>query len=130
LAVWWYGVNWLIAFPFEGMGEAVPPDFEQATLAGLRALSVETRITFEEFADGLIEQAGLQWSQPESEFAAMSLRSSIEQMVIGILAAFGAVEREYRDEPLGKGTIRKLDAFEVTPFGKTLLDAVALAGSD
>ena len=130
LAVWWYAVNWLIAFPFQGMGEALPPDFEQATLARLRALPPETRIAFEKFADGLIEQTGLKWSKPESEFATMSLRSSIEQMVVRTLADFGAVEREYREEPLGKGTIRKLDAFEVTPLGKVLLDAMALAASD
>lgn len=130
LAVWWYGVNWLIAFPFQGMGEALPPDFEQATLARLRALPTDTRIAFEEFADGLIKQTGLKWSKPEGEFAATSLRSSIEQMVVRTLAAFGAVEREYREEPLGKGTIRKLDAFEVTPLGKVLLDAMTLVGKE
>jgi hypothetical protein len=56
----------------------------------------------------------------------MSLRGSIEQMVIRILADFGAVKREHRAEPLGAGTIRNLAAFEVTPFGVALLDAVAM----
>jgi hypothetical protein len=128
LFVWWYGVNWLIAFPFSGMGEALPPDFEQITLDRLRALPVETRIVFEEFADGLIEQTGLKWSKPESEFATRSLRSSIEQMVIRTLADFGAMESGHREEPLGKGTIQKLDAFQITPLGKALLDAVAMVG--
>lgn len=48
-------------------------------------------------------------------------------MVIYILAAFGAVEYEYREEPLGKGTTLRLVAFEITLFGKALLDAVAIA---
>jgi len=87
---------------------------------------VGTRIPFEEFADGLIEQTGLAWSAPDSEFATMALRASIQRMVIHILAKFGTVEREYRDEPLGKGTLSRLVAFEVTPFGKALLDAVAM----
>jgi len=92
----------------------------------LRALPVNTRIPFEEFADGLIEQTGLAWSAPDSDFAATALRGSIGRMVIHVLARFGAVDREYRDEPLGKGTISRLVAFEVTPFGKALLDAVAM----
>ena len=128
LAIWWYQVNWLVAYPYQGMGEALPPTFTQATLARLRALPVKTRVPFEEFADGLIKQTGLTWSKPDSEFAVMALRSSIERMVIGILASFGALEREHREEPLGKGTISKLVAFEITPFGKALLDAVATAG--
>ena len=126
LTVWWYGVNWLVAYPFEGMGEALPRDFEGVTLARLRALPVNTRIPFEEFADGLIEQTGLAWSAPDSDFAATALRGSIGRMVIHVLARFGAVDREYRDEPLGKGTLSRLVAFEITPFGKALLDAVAM----
>jgi hypothetical protein len=55
----------------------------------------------------------------------MTLRGAEERMVIHILASFGALEREYQEVPLGKGTIQELVAFEVTPFGKALLDAVA-----
>jgi len=127
LEVWWHQVNWLIAYPFQGMGEALPPDFERVALTQLRALPLGTRISFEEFADALIEESGLTWTAPDSDYATMSLRGSIERMVIHILAGFDAVEREYREEPLGRGTISKLDAFEVTPFGKALLDAVAVA---
>jgi len=127
LEVWWHQVNWLIAYPFQGMGEALPPNFEQVVLTHLRALPLETRISFEEFGDGLIEQTGLTWTVPDSEYATTSLRGSVERMVIHILARFGAVELEYREEPWGKGALRKLDALEVTPFGKALLDAVAMA---
>jgi tetratricopeptide (TPR) repeat protein len=127
LAVWWYRVNWLIVYPFRGMGEALPRYFEQDTLAHLRALPVRTRIPFEEFADRLIGRTRLTWTSPDSDYATTSLRGSIEQMVIRILADFGAVKREHRAEPLGTGTIRKLAAFEITPFGTALLDAVALA---
>ena len=127
LAVWWHRVNWLVVYPFEGMGEALPPYFEQDTLALLRALPVGTRIPFEEFADRLIGRTRLTWASPESSYATTSLRGSIEQMVICILADFGAVEREHRAEPLGTGSIRKLAAFEITPFGVALLHAVAMA---
>jgi hypothetical protein len=51
-------------------------------------------------------------------------------MVIEVLASFGAVERKYREEPLGKGTIPKLDTFALTPLGKVFLQAVALGARE
>jgi hypothetical protein len=126
LTVWWQQVNWLVAFPFSGMGEALPPSFSLITLARLRPLPVETRVSFGEFADGLIEETGLTWTAPDSSFATSSLHSSIARMVIHILANFGAVEREYREDTLGKSTISRLDAFEIVPFGQALLAAVAV----
>ena len=69
LTVWWYEVNWLVAHPFEGMGDALPPLFEQVTLTRLRSLPTETSISFEEFADGLVEKTGLTWTAPDSRAA-------------------------------------------------------------
>lgn len=124
--VWWHQVNWLVAYPFEGMGEELPSSFNVITLAQLRSLASETRISFEAFADGLIEKTGLTWTAPDSSAATMLLHSSIARMVIDILVNFGAAKREYREEPLGRGTTSRLDAFEITLFGKALLDAVAI----
>jgi hypothetical protein len=126
LTVWWYEVNWLVAYPFVGMGDALPPFFNLVTLARLRSLPIGTIISFEEFADGLIEETGLTWTAADSSDATMLLRGSIAQMVIYVLGNFGAVKYEHREEPLGSGTISRLAAFEITPFGKALLDAVAI----
>lgn len=126
LTVWWHQVNWLVAYPFAGMGDALPPFFNLATLTRLRFLPIGSPIPFEEFADGLIAEAGLTWTAQDSSFATMLLHGSIEQMVIDILVKFEAVKCQFREEPLGRGTISKLDTFEITPFGQTLLDAVAI----
>lgn len=128
LAIWWNQVNWIMAYPFEGMGEELPPDFSLVTLAQLRSLAVGRSISFEKFADGLIENTGLTWAAKDLSSATitMLLHGSIARMVIGILANFGGVKRKYRDEPLGKGTTPKLVGIEITPFGKAVLDAVAL----
>lgn len=126
LMIWWNGVNWLVAYPFEGMGEALPPDFNRVTLAQLRSLPVGRPVSFEKFAQGLVEKTGLTWTATEVSSATMLLHGSIGRMVIDILAAFGVVKSEYRAEPLGKGTISKLAAFELTPFGQVLLEAVAI----
>lgn len=126
LTVWWHRVNWLVAYPIAGMGDALPSSFERITLAHLRSKPVGTYISFEAFADGLIESTKLTWTAQDSSSATMLLRGSIARMVIYVLAAFGAAECEYREEPLGKGTTSMLDTFEITPFGKALLDAVAI----
>lgn len=126
LMIWWYEVNWLVAYPFAGMGESLPPSFNLVTLAHLRSLPVGRPRPFEEFADRLVKETGLTWTAQSLDFVDTLLRGSIERMVISILADFGAVERKYRKDPLGKGTISRLDTLEVTPFGKSLLDAITV----
>lgn len=124
LAVWWKQVNWLIAYPFEGMGESLPPHFRRITLDHLLSLPVDTRIPFGPFADRLIGDTGLKWASRDTTYHRMSLHGAIQRMVIHILAAFGVVEREYQDKPPGKGTIPELVAFQITPFGKRLLESL------
>jgi hypothetical protein len=124
LVTWWERVNWLIAYPFEGMGESLPPRFNKTTLAHLLSLPVGKRIPFEPFADRLIEKTRLKWTAPDMTYAHESLRSAIKRMVIGILADFGVVEPEYQDKPLGTGTIQDLVAFKMTSFGKGLLESL------
>ena len=85
-----------------------------------------TRVDFETFADELIRQTGLTWTAQDTSVATMLLHGSIRKMVFNVLADFGAVEQEYREEPLGYTTISRLAAFEMTPLGKALLDAVAM----
>lgn len=126
LTIWWYQVNWLIAYPLAGMGEALPASFNQTTLARLRSLPVGTSLAFEKFAEGLIEKTGLTWTAQDSRFATMFLQGSIERMVIDVLADFGAVKCEDQEKALGQGTISELATFEITPFGRALLDAVAI----
>ena len=62
LDTWWHRVNWLVAYPFEGMGRGLPPDFTRIALAHLRALLARKRIRFEPFADKLIGAGGLTWT--------------------------------------------------------------------
>jgi hypothetical protein len=128
LAVWWHKVNWLVAYPFVGMGEALPYFFAQATLARLRSLPTGTYVAFNRFADALIGNTGLTWTAQDASIATMALRGSIERMVIAVLTNFGALKCKYRQEPLGKGTIPRLVAFKITPWGKALLNAMATIG--
>lgn len=128
LAVWWHKVNWLVAYPLAGMGNALPCFFPKATLASLRSLPTGTYVSFDKFADGLIGNTGLTWTAQDSSFATMALRGSIERMVIDVLVSFSALKCRYRKETLGKGTISRLVAFKITPWGIALLNTVAAIG--
>jgi hypothetical protein len=124
---WWNKVNWLVAYPMQGMGESLPPFFNVFTLGHLQeTCAVGKTVSFEKFADGLIEKTGLVWTAQDSSFARMSLHSSIERMVIEVLVTFGGAKCKYQEKPLGSGITSELETFEVTQFGRALLDAVAI----
>jgi len=124
LAVWWYRVNWLVAYSFVGMGNRLPCSFSQATLASVRSLPVGASVPFNKFADELIDSTGLTWTAPDSHFATSALRGSIQRMVIDPLAGFGVLKCQYREEPLGRMTRSRLIAFKITPWGMVLLEAM------
>lgn len=124
LAVWWYRVNWLIAYPFTGMGKGLPPMFTLHALGSLRALPAGIEIEFESYADQLIRATGLKWGVSDPEIATTALRGSIRRMMISVLDDFGALKCRYEKKPLGKGTISELVAFEITPLGAALLEAL------
>lgn len=121
---WWTQVDWTIAFPFAGLGEDLPPRFREITLAHLLSLPVGTRVPFEPFADRFIQETGLTWTAPHMTSARMLLHGAIHRMIISVLSSFEGVEREYQDKPLGAGTIQELVAFQITPFGRGLLESV------
>jgi len=127
-AFWWERINWLIAYPFDGMGESLPPRFRRITLAHLLSLPVDTRVPFGPFADKLIQETGLKWTAPDMSSAKMLLHGAIQRMVVEILADFEVVEPEYQTRPLGKGTIQELVAFRITPFARGLLESIEPTG--
>ena len=122
LETWWHHTNWLVAYPFEGMGERLPYQFTFIVLDHLLALPVERALTFEDFADRLIQATGLKWGAQDTTHARTSLHGAIERMVISILESFNAVERE---EKIDDYNIRRLDTFTITKLGGGLLKAIA-----
>jgi hypothetical protein len=123
LSVWWFQVNWLVAFPFGGIGEYLPASFGQSTLARLRALRVGAEVSFPEFADALIEETGLTWTAPDMSYARTSLHSAVRRTVIDVLERFGSVTRTFHDHPLVPD-LKELSAFKLTPLGAALLDSL------
>jgi hypothetical protein len=111
----------VIAFPFEGMGEGLPPAFESITRSHLLTLPVDARITYETFADELIEETGITWTSADPSFHRSILHTVVRRLAIRILDGFGVLQPEYEINPNNVGTERELVAFQVAPFGHGLL---------
>jgi len=127
LTTWWFKVNWLVAYPFGGVGDDLPQFFELKILTKILTLPTKIRIPFEPFANELIKITGLIWTAQDMTQATENLHHVIKRVIIRPLADFGVIECEYREEPLYEITISKLVAFEPTPLGKFLLQAIAIA---
>ena len=126
LRIWWYEVNWLIAYPYTGMGDDLPPFFNYHVLESLLSLKPNTRISAEKFSSELIKKTGLVWGAPDSDHVDMFLQSGIERMAIKILASFGVLETIEQDRSLHGVPMSKLVSFKLTPFGRALLEALAV----
>jgi hypothetical protein len=125
LETWWHHTNWLIAYPFEGIGDRLPYDFNLDALHYLLALPVEKPVLFEDFADRLIQETSLKWKAPDMTHAQNSLHRAVERMVISILEDFGALEQEEKEEKFDGYSIRRLHTFTITDLGRGLLKTIA-----
>jgi hypothetical protein len=121
LESWWFHTNWLIAFPFSGMGSRLPYDFQYITLEHLLTLPLETPVPYQQFANRLIEGSGLEWTAPDMTHAHSILSGAIKRMVINILEDFGVLKRESTDEWIGQDRISDLQSFSLTRLGDGLL---------
>jgi len=122
LWVWWFNVDWLVAYPWIGMGDALPDSFSRVTLAHLRLIRAGLEVPFTDFADELINETKLTWTAGNEEnwHRSLFLRTAIEQMVIDILKDFGAVNCRYQAD--SESGVAELDTFKITPLGAALLD--------
>jgi hypothetical protein len=126
VAVWWLHVNWLVAYPFEGMGEELPRGFSASALMQLHSLPAGVDIAFDEFAHQLIDSTGLIWRAPDSSVGDIMLRSSIERMIIDVLATCGALICTYTTETSSGIRENALTTIHLTPLGRALVEAVTL----
>jgi len=129
IMIWWHRVNWLIAYPVEGMGENLPQNFQFVTLQHFLSAMEKDEIHFKDFADSIIESSGLTWTSSDKTFHHIHLRGAVEIIVIGIHSEFGILEthHEVKEEDIGKNktfTSEKLVSFRITKLGKLLIESI------
>lgn len=83
---------------------------------------VECRLSFETFADGLIDVVGLAMRMEDQDKARDILRVIVERILMDPLSDFSILAPEHRPiDGLGP-RYKRLSAFQVTPMGRGLLE--------
>ena len=124
ILTWWTRVNWLIAYPYEVMGDDLPHNFHFITLESLLGEKDGKQVKFEPFADKLIEETGLSWTSEYPGSYRSTLISSIEKMVFDVLIDFRVLEVGYHEEVKYSVVNKKINTFQITDFGEDLLTMV------
>lgn len=127
LMIWWNRINWLVAFQVMGIGEKLPLNFVRSTIDHLLFHINESSISFDDFADSLIDKTGLTWTSQDKTFHQIFLHAAIEHIVINSHKQFGILDTEYEDEFIGNYKTKKLKSFKFTTLGKTLIEAIGLS---
>jgi hypothetical protein len=124
LVTWWVQTNWAIASPYDFEDGYLAAGFSRLTLEHLLNLSMGESVSFEYFADRIIEDLRMVWPDEDLDRACRILRSIIERLVINPLIDFGILQTEYEPHKTLGAEFRELSAFLITPFGRSLLQAL------
>lgn len=124
LATWWTQTNWAIASPYGFEDGYMPPGFSRLTLKHLLELPLGEPASFERFADRMIEDSRMVWNIENQDNARRILRSIIERTVINPLVDFEILQTGYEPHKTLGGDFSQLSTFQITPFGKGLVEAI------
>jgi hypothetical protein len=102
----------------------MPAGFSRFILKHLLALPVGSGVSFEPFADRIIEDAGLIWPIQDQDSARQTLRAIIEHTVVNPMVNFGILQAEYEPHRTLGAEFRQLSTIRATLFGRGLLEAI------
>ncbi|MCZ7554187.1 MAG: hypothetical protein B6D39_00105 [Anaerolineae bacterium UTCFX2] len=124
LATWWTQTNWAIASPYGFEDGYMPLGFSRLTLKHLLELPLGKPASFERFADRMIDDSRIVWNIENQDNARCILRSIIECTVINPLFDFEILQTGYEPYKTFGADFTQLSTFQITPFGKELLEAI------
>ena len=124
LDVWWHYEDWRIAFPFSGLAQGLPINFNTIILKRLLGLPVGKSVSYEPFADQLIKETHFTWPSADQSFVNSTMRSAIARMVIYPLTDFGILEYENKERTSDGYKSKYLAEIRLTSFGKGLLETL------
>ncbi len=124
LATWWLQTNWAIASPYDFEDGSMSAGFSRLALEHLLNLSMGESVSFEFFADRMIEDSRIVWPIQDQERVRLILSSVIERLVINPLVDFGILHPKYEPHKTLGAEFRELATFRITQFGRGLLQEV------
>jgi hypothetical protein len=72
----------------------------------------------------MIKKSRMFWDSPDNDNSRRTLHSVIERTLINPLADFGALQKEYAPHEILGEEFQRLSTFQITPFGRGLLEAI------
>ncbi len=124
LTTWWTQTNWAVATPYDFEDGYMPPEFSRLALKHLLAIPLGELTSFEQFADRMTEDSRMVLTIQDQESALRILHRIIESVVINPLVDFGILQTEYEPHKTLGADFPQLTTFQITPFGKGLLEAI------
>jgi Plasmid pRiA4b ORF-3-like protein len=126
LMTWWTQTNWAITLSYLD-DDYLPDGYSRLALEQLLDLPARKLVEYNRFADSMVKKAGMVWYSSNQDIARDILHSVIERTLINPLADFGVLENEYVPHELLGEEFQQLSSFQVTSFGKGLLEAINAA---
>jgi hypothetical protein len=124
LTTWWMQINWAIASPYGYEDGYMPAGFSRLALKHLLELPLGEQTLFKAFAEQMIEDARMIWPIQDQNNAHQILRKIIERTVIDPLVDFGILKTVYEPHKTLGAEFRELSAFQITLYGKGLLEVI------
>jgi len=121
---WWIQVNWAIASPISYEGGYLPAGFTKLVYKNLLEIPTTDGVLFETFADRIIKEAELVWPIQNRDSAHRILHGLIEYAVIKPLADYAILQIRYEPNKILGGDYLEPASFQITAFGKGLLEAI------
>jgi hypothetical protein len=124
VTTWWMKANWSIASPYYIDDESLPDGFSRLALEQMRDLPVGIPVDFKRFADRMIKESDMVWDSPNNANARQVLSSVIERTLVNISAEFDIYQKEYVPHEILGEEFQQLSTFQITSFGRGLLEAI------
>lgn len=121
---WWTQVNWEIASPISYDDGYLPAGFTNLVYKHLLEIPTADAVLFEPFADRIIKEAGLVWPIQNQDNAQRILQGLIQYAVIKPLADYAILQIRYEPNKILGGDYLDPASFQITAFGKGLLEAI------
>lgn len=121
---WWMHANWTHLSHWDFQGGYMPFGFASDTQQCLLELETGKPTPFEAFADRWVERSRLVGPFQDEEQSRWAQRAIVEDVVVDPLASLGILQCEYEPHATLGEEFPVLQACQVTPLGRSLLEAL------
>ncbi|GAB4504813.1 MAG: hypothetical protein Fur0043_18070 [Anaerolineales bacterium] len=122
--VWWYHIDWRVAYQVTGLSDGLPRGFQETCLKRLLEVPLDRFVSFDAFADRLVEDTGLSWPSLDQSMTTDILRYVIERLLIEPMKKLAVLQCKYIPNRILGLPYKELVEIKLTHVGKGLLQTL------